>query len=146
MIWRLKDRQPLEVRIKEPDIAPMVLGGFDTGQWIEQPDRFTLTNGKDFLLVEVWADGVREIHWGFRSRGRDAITAGVDFLRHLFHKEDARIVVGTVPAHKRAARWFSRQVGGTANGIIQTELGLMELFSLTREDFEAQHEFPDREI
>jgi hypothetical protein len=146
MIWRLKDKQPLDVRLKEPDIAPMVLPGFDSSEWIEQPGCYTLTNGKDLLLVEVWADGVREIHWGFRSRGREAIEAGVDFLRHLFHKEDARIVVGTVPAHKRAARWFSRQVGGTSNGIVQTELGPMEVFRLTREDFEAQHEFPRREI
>jgi hypothetical protein len=146
MIRRLTSPHNLRARCEEPDIIEMVLPGFEPEDWIETSDQFTLTNGYDILMAKRWADNTIEIHWALRNRGRRAIHAGVDFLRYLFHKEGARIVVGTVPAHKRAARWFSRQVGGKSNGIVQTELGPMEFFSLTREDFEAQHEFPNREI
>jgi hypothetical protein len=105
----------------------MVLPGFDAAIWLQ--NSLALTNGSDILLAERWADNVVEIHWLLRSRGRAAITVGVDFLRYLYQTERARIVLGMVPAHKRAARWFSRQVGGRSNGIVQTSLGPMELFS-----------------
>ena len=126
-------------------MAGLVLPDCNPEDWIETSDQFTLTNGYDLLLVKKWADNVFEIHWALRNRGRKAINAGVDFLRHLYNKEGARIVVGTVPVSRRASRWFSRQVGGKSGGLVQTDLGEMEVFSLTREDFEAQHEFSYRQ-
>lgn len=144
MIRRLLNPNTLDARLSEPDAVELVKTGFDVNDWIETDDNFTLTNGYDLLLVKEWADQVFEIHWLLRNRGRKAINAGVDFLRYLFNKEGARVIVGLTPAHKRAARWFSRQVGGKSNGIVQTEHGEMEVFALSREDFEAQHEFSVR--
>lgn len=139
MIRRLANPNNLAARVAESDVEDV--DDFDPIAWFDDPHQYALTNGPDLLLAKEWADGVVEIHWLLRSRGRRAIHAGVDFLRHLYNKENARIVVGTVPAHRRAARWFSRQVGGKSNGIVQTEWGDAELFTLSREDFEAQHGF-----
>lgn len=144
MIRRLHNPNTLAARAEQPDVRAVIREGFDPEDWVEQPERFTLTNGYDMLLVEEWQDNVFEIHWALRNRGRKAINAGIDFLRYLYNKEGAHIVVGTVPVSQRASRWFSRQVGGKSQGIVQTELGDMELFTLSREDFEAQHEFPDQ--
>lgn len=136
----IRHATPQEVanRLKSPDLADLVADNFDPSEML------WLTDGHNILGATEWADKVFEIHWLFRDKGRLAIKAGIDFLRHLFHDEGARVVVGQTPAHKRAARWFSRQVGGRSNGLITTELGEVELFSMTRQEFEAQHEFPDR--
>jgi hypothetical protein len=139
MIRRLQSVPNLQARLEQPDVQEILIGEFDPAEWIEQPNQFTLTNGYDLLLVKEWANQTFEIHWLFRNRGRKAINAGIDFLRYLYNKEGARIVVGTVPVSRRASRWFSRQVGGKSGGMVQTELGEMELFTQTREDFETQH-------
>lgn len=115
-------------------MAGLVQEGFAPSDYIALID-----DQGNMLLVEEWADKAYEIHWLIRCRGRKAITAGVDFLRHLYQEFDARTVTGQVPASRRAARWFSRQVGGRSNGIIATELGEVESFSQTRQEFEAQH-------
>lgn len=144
MIERLKNANTIALRVEEPDAADLVKHGFDPAEWVERSDQFALTHGRDILLVKKWANQTYEIHWLLRSRGRRAIHVGLDFLAYLFNKEDARVIVGLTPVRKRAARWFSRQVGGTSHGIVQTEFGEAEVFALSRQDFEAQHEFSVR--
>ncbi len=131
--------QEVQIRLEQPDLAGLLADDF------RPEEMLWLTDGYNILGATEWADKTYEIHWLMRDKGRKAINAGIDFLRHLYEEHDARVVVGQTPAHKRAARWFSRQVGGRSNGIITTELGEVELFSLTRQDFEAQHEFPHRQ-
>ena len=115
---------------------------FDAAEWVEKA--LVLTDGRNLFLATEWADQTFEIHWLLRDRGRAALKAGVDFLRHLYEEEGARVVVGQTPAQKRAARWFSRQMGGVSRGIISSpEYGDFEIFSMTRQDFEARHEFPE---
>lgn len=126
-------------RLKGADAQPMLKPGFDLREWMISDCNEALTNGHDLIMTTEWQGNVIEIHWLMRSRGRFALDAGIDFLRYLFQEKDARVVVGTTPALMRAARWFARQVGGTSNGLIETDLGLVESFSLTRKDFEAQH-------
>lgn len=126
----------VQERLKQPDAQELIRPGFTPYGY--EP----LTDGRNLLLTVEWADKVFEIHWLFVDKGRQAINAALDFLRYLYEEKGARVVVGQTPAQKRAARWFSRQVGGRSNGIVTTELGEVELFSLTRQDFEAQHEFP----
>lgn len=130
---RLATPQEVAIRLESPDMADLLADDFDHSEML------WLTDGHNILGATEWADKVFEIHWLFRDRGRAAIKVGIDFLRHLFHEEGARVVVGQTPAHKRAARWFSRQVGGRSNGLITTELGEVEIFQLDRQDFEAQH-------
>jgi hypothetical protein len=133
--------EELEARLAEPDMADLLGPQFDAAEWCEKA--LVLTDGSNIFLATEWADKTFEIHWLLRDRGRTALRVGIDFLRHLYEEEGARVVVGHTPAHKRAARWFSRQVGGRSQGIITSpEYGDFEVFSMTRQDFEARHEFP----
>lgn len=127
--------QEVQIRLESPDLADLLADDFDPSEML------WLTDGHNILGATEWACRTFEIHWLFRDTGRKAINAGIDFLRHLYEEHDARVVVGQTPAHKRAARWFSRQVGGRSNGLITTELGEVEVFSMTRQEFEAQHGF-----
>jgi hypothetical protein len=114
---------------------------FDAAEWTEKA--LVLSDGHNIFLATEWKDKTYEIHWLLRDKGRAAIRAGIDFLRYLYDKEGARVVVGHTPARKRAARWFSRQVGGRSQGIITSpNHGDFEIFSMTRQEFEARHEFP----
>lgn len=125
--------EELEARLKQPDISDLVDPGFDSSGYL------ALTDGRNILLATEWADKVFEIHWLLVDRGRPAINAGLDFLAYLYDSLGARVVVGQTPAHKRAARWFSRQVGGRSDGMALTEHGEVELFSMTAADFEARN-------
>jgi hypothetical protein len=133
--------EQLQARLDEPDMDGLLGPQFDAGEWVEKA--LVLTDGHNVFLATEWADKTFEIHWLLRDRGRAALKAGIDFLRYLYEEEHARVVVGHTPAHKRAARWFSRQVGGQSQGIITSpEYGDFEIFSMTRQQFEARHEFP----
>lgn len=103
------------------------------------PDGYTaLTDGVNIVLCTEWANNVIEIDWLLVDRGRLAINAALDFLAYIYESYGARVVVGQTPAHKRAARWFSRQVGGRSQGMATTEHGEVEIFSMTRQEFEAR--------
>lgn len=133
---RLATADEIAQRVALPDAVELVLPDFDPADYVG------LTDERNIVLTTEWADKIYEIHWLLTDRGRVAINSGIDFLRYLFNESHARVVVGQTPAHKRAARWFSRQVGVRSQGLIRTALGDMELFAMTRQEFEAQHEFP----
>jgi hypothetical protein len=126
------------VRVLEPDMEGLVIN-FNAAEWLTHS--LALTDGHNMLLATENPDKVYEIHYLLRDRGRKALQAGVDFFRHLYDDYEARTIIGMVPAHKRAARWFSRHIGGTSHGLVSTDLGFHEIFSLTREEFEARHGF-----
>jgi hypothetical protein len=126
-------------RLKAADAQPLLTPGFCLRAWMVSDCNNAYTNGHDILLTTEGPGKVIEIHYLFRSRGHFAFAAGVDFFRYLFQEQQARIIFGMVPAFNRAARWFSRRIGGKSHGMTDTEFGEVERFSMSREDFEARY-------
>ena len=83
--------------------------------------------------------GVKHIysgHYYFKSRGRQAITAGKGFLDELFNTcYNIDVVMGMVPIGHKAARWMSRQLGFTSHGVEELRDKHYELFILTKKEF-----------
>jgi hypothetical protein len=133
-------RVALAERLRDPDCAGMVKHGFDIDEWLDDPTNLLLIeNGTDIVMLEGDGQGVYNLHWLLASRGKSALAVAERLLRRTFVQHGAVQVFGWTPVHLRAARWFNRKIGGTSLGTRQTEWGLMEGFSLTREQFEARY-------
>ena len=72
--------------------------------------------------------GIYEGHSFLTVRGRVAIGAGRDLMRHFFEQWHPAMVWGLTPANDRHVRWFNRQIGFTSHGMMPTPEGEAELF------------------
>jgi hypothetical protein len=92
------------------------------------------------MIFEWSAPGVWEQHTMFlpTCRGRKALDAGRQFLRHMFEVEGALMVWGQTPVGNRPACWFNRQLGGKSVGFgEQYSFGECEQFRLLRAEWDA---------
>lgn len=112
----------------------------DPIDWLSNPDNIVLENEHgDLALFEYAFPGKKQIysgHYFFKSRGRQAIKAGKDFLDELFNScYNISILMGIVPVDHLAAKWITRQIGFTSYGIEEIREKEYELFILTKKEF-----------
>jgi hypothetical protein len=137
---RAIDAAILRARLDEPDAQGLVKADFDVDEWLAEPDNILLAeNGSDIVMLEGNGTHVYNLHWLLASRGKKALVSAERLLGRAFTQHNAVTVFGWTPVHLRAARWFNRKIGGTSLGIVETEWGPMEGFSMTREQYEASH-------
>lgn len=137
MINRIYDVDKVEPAIKcfLQDNASKI----DTKAWLADPKHIVLENEDgDLALFEPGIKHIYSGHYFFKSRGREAITAGTAFLDNLFNTcYNIDILTGLVPLQHLGARWLTRRLGFTANGVINYEDKHYELFILTKKDFNS---------
>lgn len=112
----------------------------DPVEWIANPTNIVLTNDAgDLAIFEIGVKNIYTGHYFFKSRGREALNAGRDFLDELFNTcYNIPILMGLVPLHNRAARWLSRQLGFTSYGAMQFQDNDYEMFILTKKEFNGK--------
>lgn len=127
MIYRLIDPVELAAAI-EAHAADLMRDDFDATQWFSDPNHIVLTDGHNFGLFEAQEEpGVFVGHTVFSSRGREAIEVGRAMVRAL-GLYGARTIKGQTPVDRRAARWFTRQLGFRSDGFESTPYGDVENF------------------
>jgi len=114
-------------------------GKVDAAEWLANPANIVLENDRGDLALFEYGFPTQKIysgHYFFKSRGREAITAGRDFLDELFNScYNISILMGLVPKDHRAARWITRQLGFTSYGKEEIAGKEYELFILTKKEF-----------
>lgn len=114
---------------------------FNAAEWLSAPGNFALQLDGNMVLFEQTEPAIYNIHWLLLERGSAAFLVAIDLLRHAFEVYGALAIHGLVPASNRASRWFSRQLGCKSHGVVETSEGEQELFSMTRQEFEARYGF-----
>lgn len=109
----------------------------DPIDWLSNPDNIVLVNDRmDMALFERGIKQVYTGHYYFKSRGRQAITAGVEFLDELLNTcYNINVLTGLVPIEHLGARWLSRRLKFTSHGVVHIDDKHYELFILTKEEF-----------
>jgi hypothetical protein len=112
---------------------------FDVEDWFSKAENFALIEGENIGFAEYKSPGVYWVHFCFHTaRGRQAINLTKEMLSVLFRERDVASVLGLIEAENKKARWLVKQAGLTSLGLVQTKLGLCEMFYLTRS---VQHGF-----
>lgn len=109
-------------------------------EWLANQNNIALENEQGDLALFEYAFKDKPIysgHYYFKSRGKQAIKAGRDFLDELFNScYTINILMGLVPLSHRAARWLTRRIGFTSYGTEEIREKEYEIFILTKKEFE----------
>lgn len=105
--------------------------GFDAADWIGSPWNVAITDGQNIGLLEC-EGSTWQVHAIFEDRGAKALSVGRKMVKIAFDQYRAKMLKGLTPAHCRAARLFTRMLGFTSYGMIETVNGPVELFILER--------------
>lgn len=128
MIYRLRNPEILDAAVTEqaPDLVREGWGGT---KWLSNPNHVALTDGRNIGMFEAQeTPGTFHGHMIFRDRGKFALEVARKMIRHLVDLFGALAIYGETPVQKRAARWFSRQLGFRSRGIKSTPYGDVEQF------------------
>ena len=70
------------------------------------------------------------------GRGKNALDAAREGLRHIFQNMNVLVVFGRIPVEDRPARWFTLLIGLRSDGIRPREPNgpLVEWFEMRREE------------
>lgn len=111
----------------------------DPIEWLSNPVNIALENEHGDLAVFEYGFPTKRIysgHYFFRSRGKQAIKSGIDFLDELFNScYNINILMGLVPIEHLAAKWMTRRLGFTSHGLEEIGGKEFELFILTKKEF-----------
>lgn len=109
----------------------------DIENWLENPHNIILINAKeDVAIFEDMGNGLVNGHYYFKSRGKQAIEAGQNFLDEIFNEcYNIQVIRGFVKITTLGARWISRRLGFTSHGVVKVGNNSYELFILTKKEF-----------
>lgn len=124
-------------------VAPAILEFLKTEdlvdpiEWISNPDNIVLQNDSgDLALFEKGIKDIYSGHYFFKSRGRQAIEAGHEFLDNVFNTcYNIPILMGLIPLTHLGARWLTKRLGFTSYGIIRSSVRPYEMFIITKKEF-----------
>lgn len=107
--------------------------GFEPLSFILDRDNIVLTNGKDYAVFQYTSFGTYTGHYFFKSRGREAIEVGKQFINELFNEHKAVMIIGFTPVEYKAAKWMNRQLGFKPGPTVETPEGDCQLYTLIKE-------------
>lgn len=111
----------------------------DPIEWVSNPTNIVLVNDRgDMSLFEKGIKDIYTGHYYFKSRGREAVKAGKEFLDNLFNScYNISVITGLVPITHLGARWMSRQIGLKSYGIEHVGEKPYEMFIITKKEFNS---------
>lgn len=117
--------------IQAIDTSPLNRG-LSGAAWMARPGNVPITfdNG-DVALFDDEGDGTFEVHFLFKSRGRQAIQHAQESFRRMFVDHGAKLIFGLVPDFRRDVKLLARWAGGRSVGKRVTSNGVCELFVLS---------------
>lgn len=111
----------------------------DVIDWLSNQENIVLENDLGDLAIFEYGFPTKKIyaaHYYFKSRGRQAITAGISFLDELFNScYNVDILMGMVPVERKDVAWMTRRLGLTSYGIEEIHGQEYELFIMTKKEF-----------
>ena len=116
--------------------------GLNVSEWLGNEKNIALTNSYGDVAMFEHQQMLHNTvcgHYFFFSRGRQAITAGQQFLQELFANYYPEIIVGATPVDNRAALWMNRQLGFKEHGTLETEVGPCKFVMLTKNQWKEQN-------
>lgn len=133
MIWRTFDDSVITAATEQ---VQGDLKGMPPSLWLMNLDNIALRNDNgDVALFEWRQPNVYCGHYFFLSRGKEAVTAGQDFLRYVFEDTPVHCIIGFTPLDKKGALWMSRRLGFHDHGDEDIDGRMHKIFVMTREDF-----------
>lgn len=111
---------------------------FSIRTWLDDPNNVTLINENGDCALFEYIPGThgRYIgHYLFGSRGKEALKTANSFLFIMFAYYNAQCILGMVDKSKRNVSLFTRWLGFSWDGEVDTLGGTCDLFSLNRKDF-----------
>lgn len=111
----------------------------DAEKWLSNKDNIVLVNEKgDMTLLERGIKDIYTGHYFFKSRGREAVRSGKEFLDELFNScYNISVLTGLVPITHLGARWMSRQIGLKSYGVEHINNKPYEMFIITKKEFNS---------
>lgn len=111
----------------------------DVSFWLANRWNVALTNDRgDVALFERQPSNPKIMsgHYFFVSRGRDAVTAGKEFLKEIFEdKYDVTTIVGFTPLEHKGALWLNKRLGFKSLGPIETDFGTCDAVMLAKQEW-----------
>jgi hypothetical protein len=106
----------------------------DVQDWLDNKETIALVNENgDLALFEK--HGTWQGHYFFKSRGKKAVTAAKKFLDEVFNPcYNISVLTGLTPIHNLGARWLSRKIGFTSQGVMTIDNQPFEFFILINKD------------
>lgn len=113
-------------------------GTVDATEWLANPDNIALMN-MDTEDVALFEHGIKDIysgHYYFKSRGKKAVASAKILLDELFNScYNIDVVMGLTPLTYLAARWMSRHLGFSSQGVVHVKDKPYEMFVITKKEF-----------
>lgn len=122
---------PAQNIIEAIDQAPLNRG-LSGAVWLASPGNIPVTfdNG-DVALFDYEGDRTYQVHFLFKSRGREAIDHAREAFRTMFVDHGTELIFGLVPDFRRDVKLLARWIGGKFAGKRDTSEGVCELFVLS---------------
>jgi hypothetical protein len=104
----------------------------DSSSWIADADNnILLVDSRGNLAAfEKKANKTFEGHYFFKDRGKQAVDAALSFLDEMRSMPEVSVIIGIVPLINLGARWLTRKIGFSSQGIVETQAATSELFLL----------------
>jgi len=103
-------------------------------------DNICLSIDEDLFFFERDSLDVYYGHYFCKSRGKEVLERSNQILFCMFETHGAKVIKGLTPMCNLPARWLSRKLGFSSYGTIDTIVEPMELFILTKNEWEKIHE------
>lgn len=99
------------------DTAPLNRG-LKGADWLARAGNVPIVfeNG-DVALFDNEGDGTYQVHFLFKSRGREAIAHARESFRRMFVDHGCTLIFGMVPDFRRDVKMLARWAGGRSVGI-----------------------------
>jgi hypothetical protein len=114
------------------------LDDFNLESWLGTDYNLALVSSTgDVALFEFIpeSNGTFIGHYLFETRGKEALVSAQQFLRMMFMLYGADMIVGMVPVEKKNVCLFTKWLGFTDDGVVDTLNGKAKLFTLERKDY-----------
>jgi len=110
--------------------------GLRGADWVRDTSNIPFVEGKDVILFDKDSDGIYEIHVLLIARGRAAVECIRRAFDMMFREKGTAVIFGMVPDFRRDVKIMARLCGMTFIQKINHRGDDVELFELTREQWE----------
>lgn len=108
---------------------------FEADEWFSNKQNYSVKENDNIGFAEYKSPGIYWVHFCFNSaRGRQAICLAKEMVLNLFDNRPTNLVIGLIENNNKKAKWVVRQVGFVSLGLVETKIGLCEMFYFIKEN------------
>ncbi len=131
MIYRCYTHEEVNPSVKP--FAPDYVEG-----WLEDTDNVAFSDGRGNVSLFTWeSPGVYSGHYYYlNARGEEAYGLAKEALYRIFNYHDAKLLFGLIPKGHKGSTNLTKRLGFESHGDVEGYGQEMELFILTKKDYE----------